>query len=91
MLIPIDLKMTSTVDQLTIGMLFLQVVFKFFLNPQTERNRETIRRAGLLLWQLLMAPKDQICPEIQKEVCLAIRLVLSAAQTVILVLSHSLC
>uniref|UniRef100_A0A8C5PCF1 HECT domain E3 ubiquitin protein ligase 4 n=1 Tax=Leptobrachium leishanense TaxID=445787 RepID=A0A8C5PCF1_9ANUR len=49
-----------------------QVVFRFFLNPQTERNRETIRRAGLLLWQLLMAPKDQICPEIQKEVCLAI-------------------
>ncbi|KAG8597822.1 hypothetical protein GDO81_002399 [Engystomops pustulosus] len=49
-----------------------QVVFKFFLNPQTERNRDTIRRAGLLLWQLLMAPKDQICPEIQKEVCLAI-------------------
>ncbi|XP_040202102.1 probable E3 ubiquitin-protein ligase HECTD4 isoform X1 [Rana temporaria] len=49
-----------------------QVVFKFFLNPQTERNRETIRRAGLLLWQLLMAPKDQICPEIQKEVCQAI-------------------
>ncbi|XP_041436316.1 probable E3 ubiquitin-protein ligase HECTD4 isoform X3 [Xenopus laevis] len=50
----------------------LQVVFKFFLNPQTEKNRETIRRSGLLLWQLLMAPKDQICPEIQKEVCLAI-------------------
>ncbi|XP_053555727.1 probable E3 ubiquitin-protein ligase HECTD4 [Bombina bombina] len=49
-----------------------QVVFKYFFNPQMERNRDVIRRAGLLLWQLLMAPKDQICPEIQKEVCLAI-------------------
>uniref|UniRef100_A0A4W2IDU8 HECT domain E3 ubiquitin protein ligase 4 n=1 Tax=Bos indicus x Bos taurus TaxID=30522 RepID=A0A4W2IDU8_BOBOX len=49
-----------------------QVVFKFFFSPQTERNRDIIRRSGLLLWQLLMAPKDQICPEIQKEVCLAI-------------------
>ncbi|XP_074177680.1 putative E3 ubiquitin-protein ligase HECTD4 isoform X1 [Rhinolophus sinicus] len=49
-----------------------QVVFKFFFSPQTERNRDIIRRSGLLLWQLLMAPKDHICPEIQKEVCLAI-------------------
>uniref|UniRef100_G1PBB4 HECT domain E3 ubiquitin protein ligase 4 n=1 Tax=Myotis lucifugus TaxID=59463 RepID=G1PBB4_MYOLU len=49
-----------------------QVVFKFFFSPQTERNRDIIRRSGLLLWQLLMAPKDQICLEIQKEVCLAI-------------------
>ncbi|XP_042636541.1 probable E3 ubiquitin-protein ligase HECTD4 [Orycteropus afer afer] len=49
-----------------------QVVFKFFFSPQTERSRDIIRRSGLLLWQLLMAPKDQICPEIQKEVCLAI-------------------
>ncbi|XP_058136974.1 probable E3 ubiquitin-protein ligase HECTD4 isoform X6 [Dasypus novemcinctus] len=49
-----------------------QVVFKFFFSPQTERNRDIVRRSGLLLWQLLMAPKDQICPEIQKEVCLAI-------------------
>ncbi|XP_039627266.1 probable E3 ubiquitin-protein ligase HECTD4 [Polypterus senegalus] len=49
-----------------------QVVFKFFFNPQTERNREIVRRAGLLLWQLLMAPLDQIGDEIQKEVCLAI-------------------
>ncbi|XP_038229208.1 probable E3 ubiquitin-protein ligase HECTD4 isoform X4 [Dermochelys coriacea] len=49
-----------------------QVVFKFFFSPQTERNRDIIRRSGLLLWQLLMAPKSQICPEIQKEVCLAI-------------------
>ncbi|XP_030716357.2 probable E3 ubiquitin-protein ligase HECTD4 isoform X2 [Globicephala melas] len=49
-----------------------QVVFKFFFSPQTERNRDIIRRSGLLLWQLLMAPKDKICPEIQKEVCLAI-------------------
>ncbi|XP_058014322.1 probable E3 ubiquitin-protein ligase HECTD4 isoform X2 [Ahaetulla prasina] len=49
-----------------------QVVFKFFFSPQTEKNREIIRRSGLLLWQLLMAPVDQISPEIQKEVCLAI-------------------
>ncbi|XP_058850690.1 probable E3 ubiquitin-protein ligase HECTD4 isoform X1 [Acipenser ruthenus] len=49
-----------------------QVVFTFFFNPQTERNRETVRRSGLLLWQLLMAPVDQIGAEIQKEVCLAI-------------------
>ncbi|KAL8180059.1 UNVERIFIED_CONTAM: putative E3 ubiquitin-protein ligase HTD4, partial [Gekko kuhli] len=49
-----------------------QVVFKFFFSPQTEKNRDTVRRSGLLLWQLLMAPADQISPEIQKEVCLAI-------------------
>uniref|UniRef100_A0A669P9X0 HECT domain E3 ubiquitin protein ligase 4 n=1 Tax=Phasianus colchicus TaxID=9054 RepID=A0A669P9X0_PHACC len=49
-----------------------QVVFKFFFSPQTERNRDIVRRSGLLLWQLLMAPRDQICAEIQKEVCLAI-------------------
>ncbi|KAM8797794.1 putative E3 ubiquitin-protein ligase HECTD4 isoform 1-T1 [Eudromia elegans] len=49
-----------------------QVVFKFFFSPQTERNRDIVRRSGLLLWQLLMAPRDQICTEIQKEVCLAI-------------------
>ncbi|XP_024112393.2 probable E3 ubiquitin-protein ligase HECTD4 isoform X1 [Pongo abelii] len=53
-------------------LIVFQVVFKFFFSPQTERNRDIIRRSGLLLWQLLMAPKDQICPEIQKEVCLAI-------------------
>uniref|UniRef100_A0A8D2JD88 HECT domain E3 ubiquitin protein ligase 4 n=1 Tax=Varanus komodoensis TaxID=61221 RepID=A0A8D2JD88_VARKO len=49
-----------------------QVVFKFFFSPQTEKNRDIIRRSGLLLWQLLMAPVDQISSEIQKEVCLAI-------------------
>ncbi|XP_077165132.1 putative E3 ubiquitin-protein ligase HECTD4 isoform X4 [Paroedura picta] len=49
-----------------------QVVFKFFFSPQTEKNRDIVRRSGLLLWQLLMAPADQISPEIQKEVCLAI-------------------
>ncbi|XP_046872567.1 probable E3 ubiquitin-protein ligase HECTD4 isoform X1 [Hypomesus transpacificus] len=48
-----------------------QVVFRFF-NPQSEQNRDTVRRAGLLLWQLLMAPVDQIGAEIQGEVCLAI-------------------
>nr|XP_015221532.1 PREDICTED: probable E3 ubiquitin-protein ligase HECTD4 [Lepisosteus oculatus] len=48
-----------------------QVVFRFF-SPQTEQNQEMVRRAGLLLWQLLMAPIDQIGAEIQKEVCLAI-------------------
>lgn len=56
-----------------IATLVLQVVFKFFFSPQTEKNREIVRRSGLLLWQLLMAPVDQISPEIQKEVCLAIR------------------
>ena len=50
----------------------LQVVFRFF-NPQSEQNRDSVRRAGLLLWQLLMAPVDQIGAEIQREVCLAIR------------------
>nr|XP_060642062.1 probable E3 ubiquitin-protein ligase HECTD4 isoform X2 [Anolis sagrei ordinatus] len=49
-----------------------QVVFKFFFSPQTEKHRDIVRRSGLLLWQLLMAPMDQISPEIQKEVCLAI-------------------
>ncbi|XP_060106352.1 probable E3 ubiquitin-protein ligase HECTD4 isoform X1 [Heteronotia binoei] len=49
-----------------------QVVFRFFFSPQTEKNRDIVRRSGLLLWQLLMAPADQISPEIQKEVCLAI-------------------
>ncbi|TKS78950.1 putative E3 ubiquitin-protein ligase HECTD4 [Collichthys lucidus] len=48
-----------------------QVVFRFF-NPQSEQNRESVRRSGLLLWQLLMAPVDQIGSEIQREVCLAI-------------------
>ncbi|KAM7391556.1 hypothetical protein PAMP_022238 [Pampus punctatissimus] len=48
-----------------------QVVFRFF-NPQSEQNRESVRRSGLLLWQLLMAPIDQIGAEIQREVCLAI-------------------
>lgn len=48
-----------------------QVVFQFF-NPNCEQNRESIRRSGLLLWQLLMAPLDQIKSEIQREVCLAI-------------------
>ncbi|KAG7243852.1 hypothetical protein INR49_006006 [Caranx melampygus] len=48
-----------------------QVVFRFF-NPQSEQNRESVRRSGLLLWQLLMAPVDQIGTEIQREVCLAI-------------------
>lgn len=50
----------------------LQVVFRFF-NPQSEQNRESMRRSGLLLWQLLMAPVDHIGSEIQREVCLAIR------------------
>uniref|UniRef100_A0A4W3K6B9 HECT domain E3 ubiquitin protein ligase 4 n=1 Tax=Callorhinchus milii TaxID=7868 RepID=A0A4W3K6B9_CALMI len=49
-----------------------QVIFKFFFNPQTERNREIVRRSELLLWQLLKTPVDQIGVEIQKEVCLAI-------------------
>ncbi|XP_064424272.1 probable E3 ubiquitin-protein ligase HECTD4 [Latimeria chalumnae] len=49
-----------------------QVVFKFFFNPQMEKNREIVRKSGLLLWQLLMAPLTQIGSEIQKEVCLAI-------------------
>ncbi|KAJ7994262.1 hypothetical protein DPEC_G00264060 [Dallia pectoralis] len=48
-----------------------QVVFRFF-NPQSEQNRESVRRSGLLLWQLLMAPVDQIGAAIQGEVCLAI-------------------
>ncbi|XP_028827058.1 probable E3 ubiquitin-protein ligase HECTD4 isoform X2 [Denticeps clupeoides] len=50
-----------------------QVVFRFF-NPQWEQNRESVRRSGLLLWQLLMAPQDQMGAEIQREVCLAISL-----------------
>ncbi|GAA6089459.1 probable E3 ubiquitin-protein ligase HECTD4 isoform X3 [Tachysurus ichikawai] len=48
-----------------------QVVFRFF-NLQSEQNRESLRRSGLLLWQLLMAPIDQIVAEVQREVCLAI-------------------
>lgn len=52
-----------------------QVVFRFS-SPQSEQNRESVRRAGLLLWQLLMAPVDHIGSEIQREVCLAIRSVL---------------
>ncbi|XP_036454105.1 probable E3 ubiquitin-protein ligase HECTD4 isoform X4 [Colossoma macropomum] len=48
-----------------------QVVFRFF-NPQSEQNQESVRRSGLLLWQLLMAPVDQIGAEIQREVCLAV-------------------
>lgn len=52
----------------------MQVVFRFF-NPQSEQDRESVRRSGLLLWQLLMAPMDQIGTEIQREVCLAIRYV----------------
>ncbi|XP_067256066.1 probable E3 ubiquitin-protein ligase HECTD4 isoform X7 [Chanodichthys erythropterus] len=48
-----------------------QVVFQFF-NPNSEQNRDCVKRSGLLLWQLLMAPPDQIEPEIQREVCLAI-------------------
>ncbi|XP_030623120.1 LOW QUALITY PROTEIN: probable E3 ubiquitin-protein ligase HECTD4 [Chanos chanos] len=52
-------------------LLVFQVVFRFF-NPQSDQNRESVRRSGLLLWQLLMAPVDQIGPEIQREVCLAI-------------------
>ncbi|CAB1321868.1 unnamed protein product [Coregonus sp. 'balchen'] len=48
-----------------------QVVFRFF-NPQSAKNRESVQRSGLLLWQLLMAPVDQIGAEIQAEVCLAI-------------------
>uniref|UniRef100_A0A3P9K7D3 HECD4 ligase n=1 Tax=Oryzias latipes TaxID=8090 RepID=A0A3P9K7D3_ORYLA len=48
-----------------------QVVFRFF-NPQSEQNKDSVRRSGLLLWQLLMAPLDQIGTEIQREVCLAI-------------------
>ncbi|RXN23820.1 putative E3 ubiquitin- ligase HECTD4 isoform X1 [Labeo rohita] len=48
-----------------------QVVFQFF-NLNSEQNRDCVKRSGLLLWQLLMAPHDQIEPEIQREVCLAI-------------------
>uniref|UniRef100_A0AAY5ESC2 HECT domain-containing protein n=1 Tax=Electrophorus electricus TaxID=8005 RepID=A0AAY5ESC2_ELEEL len=48
-----------------------QVVFRFF-RPHSEQNRESVRRSGLLLWQLLMAPVDQIGAEIQREVCMAI-------------------
>uniref|UniRef100_A0A8B9JW99 HECT domain E3 ubiquitin protein ligase 4 n=1 Tax=Astyanax mexicanus TaxID=7994 RepID=A0A8B9JW99_ASTMX len=48
-----------------------QVVFRFF-NPQSEQNQQSVKRSGLLLWQLLMAPVNQIGAEIQKEVCLAI-------------------
>uniref|UniRef100_A0A3P9NS37 HECT domain E3 ubiquitin protein ligase 4 n=1 Tax=Poecilia reticulata TaxID=8081 RepID=A0A3P9NS37_POERE len=48
-----------------------QVVFRFF-NPLSEQDRESVRRSGRLLWQLLMAPVDQIGTEIQREVCLAI-------------------
>uniref|UniRef100_A0A671K5X4 Probable E3 ubiquitin-protein ligase HECTD4 n=1 Tax=Sinocyclocheilus anshuiensis TaxID=1608454 RepID=A0A671K5X4_9TELE len=48
-----------------------QVVFQFF-NLNAEQNRDCVKHSGLLLWQLLMAPHDQIEPEIQKEVCLAI-------------------
>ncbi|XP_016148700.1 probable E3 ubiquitin-protein ligase HECTD4 [Sinocyclocheilus grahami] len=48
-----------------------QVVFQFF-NLNAEQNRDCVKRSGLLLWQLLMAPHDQIEPEIQREVCLAI-------------------
>lgn len=48
------------------------MVFRFF-NPQSEQNRDSVRRSQLLLWQLLMAPVDQIGAEIQREVCLAIR------------------
>uniref|UniRef100_H3CIF6 HECT domain containing E3 ubiquitin protein ligase 4 n=1 Tax=Tetraodon nigroviridis TaxID=99883 RepID=H3CIF6_TETNG len=48
-----------------------QVVFRFS-SPQSDQNRENVRRAGLLLWQLLMAPVDHIGSEIQREVCLAI-------------------
>ncbi len=51
---------------------FIQVVFQFF-NLISEQNRDCVKRSGLLLWQLLMAPHDQIEPEIQREVCLAIR------------------
>ncbi|XP_066465637.1 probable E3 ubiquitin-protein ligase HECTD4 [Tiliqua scincoides] len=54
------------------NLVVFQVVFKFFFSPQTEKNRDIVRRSGLLLWQLLMAPADQISSEIQKEVCLAI-------------------
>lgn len=50
----------------------LKVVFRFS-SPQSDENRESVRRAGLLLWQLLMAPVDHIGSEIQREVCLAIR------------------
>ncbi|XP_062874264.1 probable E3 ubiquitin-protein ligase HECTD4 isoform X2 [Trichomycterus rosablanca] len=48
-----------------------QVVFRFF-NPPLEHSRESLKHSRLLLWQLLMAPVDQIGEEIQKEVCLAI-------------------
>uniref|UniRef100_A0A8C1PKU9 HECT domain E3 ubiquitin protein ligase 4 n=1 Tax=Cyprinus carpio TaxID=7962 RepID=A0A8C1PKU9_CYPCA len=48
-----------------------QVVFQFF-NLNAEQNRDGVKRSGLLLWQLLMAPHDQIEPDIQREVCLAI-------------------
>ncbi|TRY90504.1 hypothetical protein DNTS_002641, partial [Danionella cerebrum] len=52
-------------------LLVFQVVFQFF-NPNLEQNPECVKRSGLLLWQLLMAPADQIQPEIHREVCLAI-------------------
>lgn len=59
----------------------IQVVFQFF-NLNSEQNRDCVKRSGLLLWQLLMAPHDQIEPEIQREVCLAIRWVLKSSQKI---------
>ncbi|XP_048467693.1 probable E3 ubiquitin-protein ligase HECTD4 [Rhincodon typus] len=53
-------------------LIVFQVIFKFFFNPQTERNREIVRRSEQLLWQLLKTPVNEIGEEIQKEVCLAI-------------------
>lgn len=62
---------------------FLQVVFRFF-NPQLEHNRESLKHSRLLLWQLLMAPVDQIGEEIQREVCLAIRFHDKPTRTIII-------
>ncbi|XP_043571193.1 probable E3 ubiquitin-protein ligase HECTD4 [Chiloscyllium plagiosum] len=53
-------------------LIVFQVIFKFFFNPQTERNREIVQRSEVLLWQLLKTPVDEIGEEIQREVCLAI-------------------
>ncbi|XP_059510969.1 probable E3 ubiquitin-protein ligase HECTD4 isoform X1 [Stegostoma tigrinum] len=53
-------------------LIVFQVIFKFFFNPQTERNREIVRRSEHLLWQLLKTPVTEIGEELQREVCLAI-------------------
>ncbi|TSW08319.1 putative E3 ubiquitin-protein ligase HECTD4 [Bagarius yarrelli] len=62
---------TSDICRIRCILVVFQVVFRFF-NLQSEQNRESIKRSGLLLWQLLMAPIDHIGAEVQREVCLAI-------------------